>query len=225
MENKSKFWYLERFDLMKKMSMSEMKYLEKAMVMKKVEKDAFVFFPEKASQYVYFLKEGAVKITHYTEEGHEDIRYILNKGNIFGEMALVDNEDSRDHAIALENCLVCFIDVNTMKDMMLNNRALSIGIRKVIGLRIKKLERKLESMLYKDSKTRVVEFLDEFRQEYGSLQDDVIVAKNFLTHADFAKLTATSRQTVTTVFNELREKGLIDYDKHFMTFKSSKPLA
>ena len=36
---------------------------------------------------------------------------------------------------------------------------------------------------------------------------------NNLTHQDMAKLTATSRQTVTTVLNELREKNLIYFDR------------
>lgn len=219
MENKSKFWYLERFNLMKKMKMADLKYLEKAMVMKKVNKDTFIYFPEKANQHVYFLKEGTVKISYYTEDGKEDIRCILGRGHIFGEMALMVDGDNKEYAMALEDCLLCFIDVNTMKEMMLKNRSLSIGVRKVVGLRIKKLERRLEAVLYKDSKTRVIEFLEEFKQEYGHSKNGVVTAKNFLTHADFAKLTATSRQTVTTVLNELRQKGIIDYNKELLTFK------
>lgn len=34
-----------------------------------------------------------------------------------------------------------------------------------------------------------------------------------LTHKDIASLTGTSRQTVTTILNELKEKNLINFDR------------
>jgi CRP-like cAMP-binding protein len=34
-----------------------------------------------------------------------------------------------------------------------------------------------------------------------------------LTHKDIAALTGTSRQTVTTILNELKEKNLINFDR------------
>jgi CRP/FNR family cyclic AMP-dependent transcriptional regulator len=37
--------------------------------------------------------------------------------------------------------------------------------------------------------------------------------KNYLTHKDIAALTGTSRQTVTTILNELKEKNIINFDR------------
>ncbi len=223
MPYKSKIWYLERFNMMKKLNPTELSHMEKVTVMKKVRKNDFIHFPDEAGRYVYFVKEGNVKIVQYSEEGKEDIQYVLSKGNIFGELALMDNEENREIAIALSDCLVCFVSTADMQEMMLNHTSLCVGVRKILGLRIKKLERKLESLLFKDSKTRVIEFLEELRKEYGVKKNDSFIVKNFLTHADLAKLTATSRQTVTSVFNELREQKLIDYDKSYLTFKNTLP--
>ena len=43
---------------------------------------------------------------------------------------------------------------------------------------------------------------------------DVILVKHNLTHLDMANLTATSRQTVTTVLNELKEQNLIHLERN-----------
>jgi CRP-like cAMP-binding protein len=37
--------------------------------------------------------------------------------------------------------------------------------------------------------------------------------KNYLTHKDIASLTGTSRQTVTTILNELKDKNIINFDR------------
>jgi CRP-like cAMP-binding protein len=39
------------------------------------------------------------------------------------------------------------------------------------------------------------------------------MVKNQLTHQDIANLTGTSRQTVTTVLNDLRDRNIINFDR------------
>ena len=220
MSTPSKVWYLEQFNMMKKLRKEDILHMQQSMVMKTINKDTLLFFPEKKNDHLYFLKKGIVKIVHYLDDGQEDIKTIIGPGSLFGELALIDGESPEDHAIALEDCVVCFVDVPSMQRMMEQNNALKIEIYKIMGLRIKRLERRLESIIYKDSRTRIIEFLEDFLREYGEEIEGKWQAKNFLTHTDIAKLTATSRQTVTTVFNELRNNGAIDYDKNFITANS-----
>ncbi|MEM9023947.1 MAG: helix-turn-helix domain-containing protein, partial [Bacteroidota bacterium] len=53
----------------------------------------------------------------------------------------------------------------------------------------------------------------ETAQERGRRVGDEWLLKHQLTHQDIANLTATSRQTVTIVLNELKEKDLIHFDR------------
>ena len=96
---------------------------------------------------------------------------------------------------------------------MLNNKPLNLKIYKLIGLRFKKLERRIESMVFKDARTRIIEFLKELAQEKGTKVGFETMIRNHYTHKDIASLTATSRQTVTTTLNDLKEKNLINFDR------------
>jgi len=216
----SKIWYLEQFNMLKKMRKEDMLHMQQSMVMKHIDKSTLLFFPEKKNDHIYFLKEGVVKIVHYLEDGKENIKSIIGPGSLFGELALVSNEAPGDCAVALEDCVICFVDIPSMQQMMDQNNLLRTEIYKIMGLRVKRLERRLESIISKDSRTRVIEFLEEFLQEYGREISGQWQARNFLTHNDIGKLTATSRQTVTTVFNELRTTGVIEYDKKTITASS-----
>lgn len=220
MSTPSKIWYLEQFNMMKKLRKEDMLHMQQSMVMKHIDKDTLLFFPEKKNNHLYFLKKGVVKIVHYLEDGQENVKTIIGPGSLFGELALAAGESTEDCAIALEDCVICFVDVPSMQQMMNENSALKTEIYKIMGLRIKRLERRLEAIIFKDSKTRIIEFLEEYLQEYGQEKSGKWQARNFLTHTDIAKLTATSRQTVTTVFNELRNKGFIEYDKKIITANS-----
>ncbi|MEO1051571.1 MAG: Crp/Fnr family transcriptional regulator [Bacteroidota bacterium] len=222
MNKGSKLWYLERFDLMRKLKMKDVKHLEKQLTMKKIPKGEFLYFPQHAAHHVYFIKEGIVKIARYMDDGTEDIKFILGAGNILGELSMLNEDQGEDFAVALDDCVICFIDKGTMKELISENQIFSAEIHKILGLRIRKPEQRLESVLYKDARTRILEYLDTFKEEFGKKEGDKIVVKNFLTQSDMARLTSTSRQTVATVFNQLREAGLIDYDKEKFVFKNRK---
>jgi len=220
-----KFWYLEKFDFTQKLCKEEKIHLEKAMVMKNVNKDTVLHFPEMIEDYIYFLKEGFVKIVHIDESGEEQIKYVLTPGNIFGELSLLDNkEDPNDYAVAMDNCVICFMSAIELKGMMEKNNDLSIRINKLVGLRIKRIERKLENLIFKDAKTRIIEFLIDLAKEFGKQEGTKISVRSFLSHEEIAKITTTSRQTVTTILNELKVKGLISYDKTKYEFHSLKLL-
>ena len=68
-------------------------------------------------------------------------------------------------------------------------------------------------MLYKDSSTRIKEFIADYVEEFGKAdQSGKLVAKNLLSHKEIANLTNTSRQTVSNVLSKMRKDGIIDYD-------------
>ena len=58
-----------------------------------------------------------------------------------------------------------------------------------------------------------MEFLRDWANEKGKKVGFETMMKNYLTHKDIASLTGTSRQTVTTILNELKDKNIINFDR------------
>jgi len=85
---------------------------------------------------------------------------------------------------------------------MIENEDLRTEIFKQIGTRMKKIEDRLLSMFFKNSRSRITEFIMEFMKDFGQKTSEGYEVKNFLTHEDIAKLSATSRQTVNSTLNE-----------------------
>jgi CRP/FNR family cyclic AMP-dependent transcriptional regulator len=222
--SKNQYWYLEQFDLLKKMTAQEIHGVEKSILIRTLKKHTILRFPRMLNKYVYFLKEGIVEIAT-NEDGKEIIKYLIKPGNLFGEIPLLEGaEDPDDYAITLEDSVVCFIVAEKLKQWMLKNEDLRITINKQISNRIRKVENRLLSIIFKDAKTRISEFLPDFAIEFGKKTEQGFEVKNILTHADIAKMTATSRQTVSSTLNELRDKKLIEYNSRTIRIPSSSAL-
>lgn len=176
-------------------------------------KDQFIYLPEDSATHIYMVANGRVKIGHYLENGDDVVTAILTKGEIFGELAMAGEEKRRDYAQAMEEATLCPLTTEELKELMYENKELSFKILKLIGLRIMKLERKLELLVFKDARTRIIEFLKDAAAWKGIKVGFETMIQTRLTHKDIASLTGTSRQTVTTILNELKEKNLINFNR------------
>ncbi len=211
----SKLWHLERINLFKNLSDEELSHLDQLTNMKSAEKNQFVYFPQEPSKVVFFLKKGRIKIGSYSSEGKEIIKAILYPGEVFGEMGIVGESKRKDFAIAMDDdTRMCTINVEEFKDIMNDNPQLSLEVTKTIGEKLRKIERRLESLIFKDARERIIDFMKETSSNYGISIGDEILVKHNLTHQDIANLTATSRQTVTTVLNDLKDKDLIYMERN-----------
>ncbi|MCF6242476.1 MAG: Crp/Fnr family transcriptional regulator [Bacteroidales bacterium] len=212
----TKLWYLENFNLFKGMKPDEMKRVEKMTRMQSIQKGQFIYYPETPSSSVFFLKKGRVKIVSYTEDGKEIIKKILWPGDIFGELSLIDSDSKRsDFSQAMDNdVLICAMGKEEMVQMMSMNPKLNLKVMKIIGLRLRKVERRVEALIGKSARTRLIEFIKELAEERGKKVGTEILIKHHLTHQDIASLNAISRQKTTAILNELRDENLISFDRN-----------
>jgi len=122
-------------------------------------------------------------------------------------------EKRKDFAQALTSDVrFCAIGVEEMKEILAGSPKLNFEVIKTIGDRLEKIERRLESLVFKDARQRILEFILNNARDKGTTVGYGLKFKHDLTHQDIANLTATSRQTVTIVLNELREMELINFD-------------
>ncbi|MFV1450846.1 Crp/Fnr family transcriptional regulator [Maribacter sp. HS] len=212
----TKYWFLEGFSLFKKLGMPSMMKLCNLLEMEHVDKGNIIDMGDRDKNCIFFLKNGSVKII---DSENNIVKYVVKKGNIFGELSIYDKDNSsKEVAIALEDVVICYIESDMMEGLMEEYKSLKNGLLKIYGLRIRKLETRLQDLLYKDSKTRISEFIKVFIEEFGEVEKDRIVAKNLLSHKDIANLTNTSRQTVNNVLSIMRKENIIDYDSKFISY-------
>ncbi|MBP6573567.1 MAG: Crp/Fnr family transcriptional regulator [Flavobacteriales bacterium] len=221
----SKLWYLEKIDLLKGLRPEELQRVADRTTVGHAHKDEHIYFPEEPSNVVFFLKRGRVKIATMGEDGKEVIKAVLYPGEVFGELGAAGEEKRRDHAVALDDdVMICAMNVSDVHEMMNENPHLNLALARVIGERVVSVERRLEGLIFKDSRSRIIDFLKEMAAKHGTQVGHETLLKHALTHQDIADLTATSRQTVTTVLNDLRKKDLAYLERGKLLIRDLKKL-
>ncbi len=215
----SALWYFENVNLYHILCPHKVNRYQKEHQFKAYKKGDFIYFKEAYSRHIYLISEGKVKLATYTEDGKEMIKAILTKGEIFGEMALLGEQKRKDFAQSISaNTILCPMSVEQMYELMRENQQFGLAIHKLIGLRIRKLERRLELLFFKDVKTRLIEFIKELMEEQPDFQKtEKVIIPMVYTHKDIADLIGSRRATVTSLLNELKEVGYIDYSRKKIT--------
>lgn len=211
--SKTKLWYFENFNILESMSKKEMMEMNDKSTMKHTRQSESIYLPGDASHSIYFLKEGKVKISSYSEEGKAFTHAILGPGELFGEQAIMGDKVQAHVAEATEDALVCSISVKEFERFMEQNPQLNLNVTKLVGFRLKKVRSRMEALWFKKAPDRVKQVLKDLAEEHGRPVGDEVVIELKLTHQDLANLSATTRQTVTTIMNQLEKEGLLDYDR------------
>ncbi|MCV9386767.1 Crp/Fnr family transcriptional regulator [Reichenbachiella ulvae] len=183
-------------------------------ITKEYSKDELIYENGHVSDKIYLIEEGSVKIAKSEKGGKEVVKSILNPGNVFGEKALSGESHRTEYAqvVTADTRVKVFM----VEDVLIASRQNAQLNQKVIDILAKKLEsleKRLESITSKDSRTRVVDFLRDLALENGQKVGFETLIKNNFTHKDIASLTGTSRQTVTTTLNHLKEQNIINFDR------------
>ncbi|WP_178988230.1 Crp/Fnr family transcriptional regulator [Winogradskyella schleiferi] len=218
-------WFFDDVNLFKVLCPHKFKAYKKEHVFCAYKKKDYIYFEADSANKVYLIEKGKVKIGYYSEDGNEIVKAILSKGELFGEKAILGDEKRDEFAQSIDNSTsICPISVDTMHDLMRNNQTFSLKVYKFIGFKFKKLERRLQLLLFKDTKTRLIEFLDELCTDYGYDCDKTgdHIIKHPFTQKDIASLIGTSRPTINILLNELKEENYLDFNrKEIRILKSS----
>ncbi len=213
MADKSKLWYLENFNLFSTLKEDSMMELNKIAKEKEIGKNQPIYFPNEPSSSIFMLKMGKVKISRYSDDGKEMIMAFINPGEVFGEMAYLGEGERTDIAMTVEPSYICAINKDDFSDFIEKNPKLNLKLTRIIGLKLKSYSERIEDLVFKDAKQRVVSFISKLADDNGKKVGNQIFVKPFLKHQDIADLTACARQTVNDVLTDLREKKIIDFDR------------
>ncbi len=187
---------------------------------------SFVYLPDEVSDTIFFLAKGAIKIGTHSIEGKEVIKSLIHPQAMFGELGLIGETHRQDFGQALkEEVHVFAVKVDDFKRLMRTNFTLCDRVMALFGNRLMRAENKLESLIFKDARTRIVEFIVDSVNQRGKRVGYEMLLKHSLTHQDIANITCTSRQTVTLVLNELRKDNLIYFNRGKILVRDMAKLA
>ncbi|MFT5527116.1 MAG: CRP/FNR family cyclic AMP-dependent transcriptional regulator, partial [Pirellulaceae bacterium] len=113
---------------------------------------------------VFFLVNGRAKICNLTPDGKQSILAFINPGELFGELALLGEDQRDEYAETIDASTVVMIPDIEMERLMEEFPRVSLGITKIIGMRRKRIERRLRNLLFLSNRERLTHLLLELAE-------------------------------------------------------------
>jgi CRP/FNR family cyclic AMP-dependent transcriptional regulator len=185
-------------------------------------KNTYLYFDPQYHNKLYFVKEGFVRVGHIDDEGNEFVKDILQPGDVFGlltfEKTGLRGEFAQAHR---KDCILCAFSIDDFQALLERKPQLAIMFSRKVGEKVRRVENRLLNLLVRDVRTRLLYFIWTIIPHAPQFDEEVEIP-NYLTHEDIARLTGTCRQTVTTLFSQLEEDGLIFIDRRKIVVRSRK---
>ena len=212
-----KLWHLTRCDLFERLTEQQIAQIEARCRMRVYPRGTPIYLPADAADGVLLLTEGRVKLCNITEEGKQAILAFVEPGEMFGELAIIEPGVREEYAEAIEKSSLLLLSSDLMQSLMQAHPEVSLGITKLIGLRRRRIERRLKSLLFRSNRQRLVHLLLELADQYGKQSNEGITLGIKLSHQDLAGVIGSTRETVTVVLGDLQNEKLLTIGRRKIT--------
>lgn len=224
-------WYLKQCELFRRLSPERLAQIEPRCRMRNFKRGEPIYLPTDAAESVLVLAEGRVKVGSITDDGKQTILAFIEPGEVFGELAALDGEAREEFAEAAEKSTVILLPSELLRTLVEETPQLALGITRLIGLRRRRVERRLKSLLFRSNRQRLVSLLLELADQYGEPAtteagaSGAIRLKIKLSHQDLASVIGSTRETVTVVLGELQTEGQVEIGRRKILLTDPKWLA
>jgi CRP/FNR family transcriptional regulator, cyclic AMP receptor protein len=216
----NKLWHFERFPMISALSDAQRRQLAKMTRMLEVKRGTRVYLPGDPSDEIFLLKSGVIKISAKTPDNREVILAFLHAGDIFGELAVVDDAP-RDHgAEAYDDCVICAMSRDAIRRVIRETPEIGFQITKLIGLRLRTFRSRIEELLCKSAHARLAHALLDLAERHGVPDRDGVLISLRLSQGDLGRLVGLSRETVNAILQDWREQELLEMDRRSVRLRN-----
>lgn len=212
------------------LSEAELGYISEKMIARHYESGKFIFLEDSEGEQCFFVIQGSVKVTRLSKDGREVILAMLNEGEFFGEMALLDGESRSANVIALEETEVLTLNREDFLVVLQDYPQIAIQLLKEMAHRLRKSDRQIASLSLSDAEKRIALCIIRFADEQGVIRRGQVSIPRVPIQQDIANMAGTSRETVSRAINVLekehyikrqgRELLILDYKQFIKEFDS-----
>ncbi len=174
---------------------------------------------------LYVLVSGVMKLFRPYSGSKEATLRLLRSWDIFGHLAFAGEARQRAYAEAVTECRVTKIPKVFVERAVRQEPQVAFKIMTLLELRLVQYEELVKCLLPRETEVRLANLLPLLAQKFGERQDGAVIIDLRLTHQDLAAMVASTRESVTKVLNEMRNRDLIEIEAGRITLKDSRALA
>src|ERR687893_1244815 len=170
---------------------------------------------------LYVLTSGVLKLFRPYSGSKEATLRLLKTWDIFGHLAFAGEARQRAYAEAVTQCRVKKVPKVFVERAIRQEPRVAFKMMTLLELRLVQYEELVKCLLPRETEVRLANLLPILAKKFGergSLDGSVTIDLR-LTHQDLAAMVASTRESVTKVLNEMRNRGVVEVEGGRITLK------
>lgn len=160
-----------------------------------------------ATDNVYFVLSGGLKVQLCDADGREVILSVLEPGDMFGELGVIDDHPRSASVVAVQASQLLTFGKQDFMRCLAENFDITLAIMRGMATRLRQADQRIESLALLDVYGRVARLLLEMAE---TREDGSKIVTRRITKQDMAKMVGASREMVSRVMRDLTLNGLIE---------------
>jgi len=156
---------------------------------------------------LYYLQKGKVKVYKTNDDGKELIMKIVNPGEFFGYVAMLENAVYKENADALEDSEVAAIPRNEFDELINSNPEVSKKFIKLLASDVSEKENQLLHIAYNSLRRKVADALLVLNEKYKDSAGDYNIQ---MSRENVAAVAGTATESLIRTLTDFKLEKLVD---------------
>lgn len=173
----------------------------------KVKRGQQVFREGDEVKGIFFVYSGKVKVHKKWDDEKELIVRFGQKGNVLGYLGLGGSGFYPVSATAIEDTMLCFIEMDFLETTMNVNNAFVVKLMRILAGELQESERRMRNLAHMSVKGRVAQALLSLQTQFGTDEEGFIDIE--LSRQDLSSFTGASYESLFRTINDLLADDVI----------------
>jgi CRP/FNR family transcriptional regulator, cyclic AMP receptor protein len=172
-----------------------------------------IFAKGSAGQSLVAVLRGNIKISSLSDEGKEIVFNIINAGEIFGEIAVLDGEERSADATAITDCDLLVLNRRDFLHLLENRADLCMIMLRILCQRLRQTSEQVEDVMFRHLESRLAKRLLHLAESVGLHGLQSISVELHVSQRELGNMAGGSRESVNKILQNWHRQGLIDLGK------------
>jgi len=168
---------------------------------------------------LFVIARGRLKVVSNGPDGRDTVLGIMDAGEVFGEVALIDGGLRSATCTAVEECELLSIDRSSFLQLLESSPTISLKLLFVLAQRLRRLSLRSEDTAFLDVPSRLarslldlaLRFGERFRPPSSSIRITVRLSQQ-----ELGELVSATRESVNKHLKDWARQGFIEMDGGFL---------
>lgn len=178
---------------------------------KTYQKGDIIFEAGNASEHLYIVHRGQVKIYRLTPSGKEQLIRIMEPGDFMGELSLFTEETLTSYAEAMKKTEICAIHKSDLRSLIVTKPEIALHLLEAFSKRMNETEKTIERFSAQDTEKRIAAYLVELADVAfeNSTTDSGLDITLPMSKGDLASYIGMTQETLSRRLSAFQDNGWI----------------